>query len=325
MPSRRRAARADAPHAPPISRRAGRGLFRRSQFPKVAFRRAGARGSHSMITMRRPGAAASQNFAERFGFGNDGLRHYGIFAEQHRDQHSRGDGDHRADNPGQRSPKQQRDDDGETGEVDAVAHDAGREVGGLDLGVYGVKDEYAGYASPGIDGSNHDHQRHGDDRAGDGDEVEEAHEHAERVGVSNVQEKEDDHAAEAEDQHERSLAKKPLAHADFGAGESSVETLALIHGKEGKQPVVSGVALKHEVNGEDNAGDDVKEHGGPGFDGKEDIAGEVGGEVLQPGVERGYVDVFGERQILDARQHLRSANGQFIYKLAHVTNDRGKG
>ena len=80
----------------------------------------------------------------------------------------------------------------------------------FDVDVDGVEDEDAGHLGPGVEGGDAAGEEDGDDAACDGDDVEQAHEDAEKDDVADVQDGEDDGAADAEDEHEQALAESHL-------------------------------------------------------------------------------------------------------------------
>jgi hypothetical protein len=95
---------------------------------------------------------------------------------------------------------------------------------------------------------------------------------------------------EIRDEHERALAEQPAAHADVGLEQGLVQSFAAARREEREHPVVGVFALQQKVDGEDDAGDDFEEPAGPGADGGDEIGGEVGRVILQPGVECGDIE-----------------------------------
>ena len=87
----------------------------------------------------------------------------------------------------------------------------GVRIGVLDVDVDEVEDEDAGHLGPGIECGDAGDEDHGDDASGDGNDVEQAHEDAEKEEVADVEEAEDDGAGDAEDEHEQALAEEPFA------------------------------------------------------------------------------------------------------------------
>src|SRR5215472_11974806 len=84
--------------------------------------------------------------------------------------------------------------------------------------------------------------------------------------------------------------------------------------------MVGSFTFKHEIDGENNAGDDIEELSGPVAYGEKQISGEIRGKILQFGVEHAHVDTLHKRDMSNARQQLRSARRQFVEKLAQVTH-----
>ena len=81
----------------------------------------------------------------------------------------------------------------------------------------------------------------GDGRAQNRNDVEQAGEHAQRVGVADAQREIDDGAGDSEDEHEAGLAEQPLLHANGRALQRIVEALARAAAEEtretsGKRP-----------------------------------------------------------------------------------------
>ena len=177
-----------------------------------------------------------------------------VLVQEDGDEGGGGDGDQGADDAGQLGPGDEGDEDGKAHEVDAVAHDARGEDGVFDVDVDEVEEEDAEHFFPGIERGDEGGQCDGDDRAGDGNDIEQAHEDAEQDEVADVQEAEDEGAGEAEDEHERGLAEEPLADTQLGRAERGVEALAAFAGEEREHPVVCLVALEHEVDAEDEGG-----------------------------------------------------------------------
>ena len=167
--------------------------------------------------------------------------------------------------PASSVPAMQGDEHGEAHEVDAGAHDARDEEGVLEVDVDEVEEEDAGHLGPGVERGDEGGERDGDDSAGDGDDVQQAHEDAEQEEVADVQQAEDDGAADAEDEHEQALAEEPLAHADLGFLERDGEAQAVFDGEERHEPAVGVLAFEHEVDAEDEGGDEVEDAPAPSW------------------------------------------------------------
>ena len=86
-----------------------------------------------------------------------------------------------------------------------------------------------------------------------------------------MQDAEDDGATDAEGEHEGELADEPAAHAGFADDEGFGEAVARSVGHEGEEVVVDGVAFEHEVDAEDEGGDEVEEVAEPKGSGGEDV------------------------------------------------------
>jgi hypothetical protein len=110
-----------------------------------------------------------------------------VLVHEDGDEGGGGDGDEGADDAGELGAGDEGDEDGEAHEVDALAHDAGDEVGVLDVDVDEVEDEDAGHLGPGVERGDERDEQDGDDSAGDGDDVHEAHEDAEQEEVADVE------------------------------------------------------------------------------------------------------------------------------------------
>ncbi len=99
----------------------------------------------------------------------------------------------------------------------------------------------------------------GDDSAGDGDDVEQAHEEAEKQEVADVEQAEDDGAGDAEDEHQKALAEEPLADLALGLLEGEVEAVAVIDAEEGEEEAVGVLTFEHEVDAKEDCGEDVED------------------------------------------------------------------
>ena len=150
----------------------------------------------------------------------------GVLLEENGDEGGGGNRDESADDACEGGAEKQGYQDGEAHEVDAGAHDAWGENGVFDVDVDGVEDEDAGHLGPGVERGDPCGEDDGDDAAGDGDDVEEAHEKAEEEEVADVEEAEDDGARDSEDEHEEALAEEPFADFAFGFFEGVVEAVA---------------------------------------------------------------------------------------------------
>jgi hypothetical protein len=187
----------------------------------------------------------------------------GVFLEENGDEGGGGDGDEGSDDSGEGGSDEQGDEDGEAHEVDAGLHDAGGEEGVFDVDVDEIEDEDAKHLGPGVERGDGGDEEDGDDAAGDGDDVEQAHEDAEEDEVADVEDSEDDDAADAQAEHEEALAEEPFAHLELGLAEGGVETGAGGGFEEREEEGVGGVAFEHEVDAEEGGGEDVEEVGEP--------------------------------------------------------------
>jgi hypothetical protein len=246
----------------------------------------------------------------------------GVLLEEDGDEGGGGDGDEGADDAGESCSEEEGDEDGETHEVDAGAHDAGDEDGIFEVDVDEIEDEDAGQLGPGVECGDDGGDADGDDSAGDGDDVEEAHEEAEEDEVADVEESEDDGADDAEDEHEGSLADEPFADSVLGTAEGGVETRALRGGEEREEEAVGVLAFEHEVDAEEGGGEDVEDVREPEGERGEEIFGggvEGSGGALGDGVE---AELVGEGEFADSGGHIRDALGEVRGEVAEVAEDR---
>ena len=79
--------------------------------------------------------------------------------------------------------------------------------------------------------------------------------------------------ADSEDEHEGALADEPFADLALGSLEGAVEADALVGGEEGEEEAVGVFAFEHEVDAEEDGGEDVEEVREPEGHGGEEIAG----------------------------------------------------
>lgn len=194
-----------------------------------------------------------------------------VLVQEDGDEGSGWDGDQSADDAGQFRAGDEGDEDSEAHEVDALTHDARSEIGVLDIDVDEVEEEYGGHLGPGVEGCDQADEQDGDDSTGDGDAVHQTHEDAEEDEVADVQQAEDEGAGEAEDEHQKGLAEDPLADAQLGCFEGGVEATASFEGKEREQPAVGVLSLEHEVDAEDEGGEQVEEAPHPVWEGGEEV------------------------------------------------------
>ncbi len=248
-----------------------------------------------------------------------------VLVHEDGDECGGGDCDEGADDAGQLRTDEQGDEHGEAHEMDTAAHDAGDEEAVFDLQVDGVEDEDAGHAGPGFGGRDDGREGDGDDAAGDGNDVEEAHEDAQKEEVTDVQSGEDDGAAEAEDEHEGELAEEPAAHAQFGDDEGSGQTLAGFGLDEGEQVVVDELAFEHEVDAEDERGDEGEETADPERGGGQHVLGGGGDDVFAFGGEGVEAELVGQGQALEVVDEAGDTAGKFGGEVLNVMHDRRQG
>jgi hypothetical protein len=92
--------------------------------------------------------------------------------------------------------------------------------------------------------------------------------------------------------------------------------------KEAQHPRVSYFALEHEVDRENHAGENIGQLARAVLDPGKGVSGEIRGDILELLVDAAHVDMFGERQFLQAAQQLGSPGGQLGEELAHVAYHR---
>ena len=246
----------------------------------------------------------------------------GIFVEKNGDEGGGGDGDEGSDDAGKGGSQEQGDEDGEAHEVDAGTHDARGEDGVFDVDIDHVEEDDAGHLGPGVECGDERGERDGDGAAGDGDDVEEAHEKAEQNEVTDVEEAEDDGARDSEDEHEGALADKPFADLALGSFEGLVEAVALVRGEEGEEEAVGVFAFEHEIDAEEGGGEDVEEVREPERKRGEEIAG---GGVESADGALGYgvnAEPVGEGNSFELGDDAGNALRQLVGELAEVAQDR---
>jgi hypothetical protein len=248
----------------------------------------------------------------------------GILFEQDRDESCGGDGDEGSDDPGKGCSEEESNEDSESHEIDAVAHDAWGEDGTFDVGVDEIEDEDAEHLGPGVERGDECGEGDGDDCSHDGNDVEETHEETEEDEVADVQESEDDDAGDSEDHHEGELADEPLAYFALGAAKGLVEALALDGGEEREEEAVCVLAFEHEIDAEEGGGDDVDDVREPVGEGGKEIAGSgiEGSEgAMGEGVD---VELVGEGEFADFRDDFGDALGKVGGEVAEIAQDRRK-
>ncbi len=137
-----------------------------------------------------------------------------------------------------------------------------------------------------------------------------------------MEEAEDDDARDSEDEHEGALADEPFAHLAFGSLEGAVEAASLLCGEEGEEEAVGVFAFEHEVDAEEEGGEDVEEVGEPEGDVGEEIAG-GGIEGADGALGDGFnAEPVGEGNSFELGDDVGNALGQFVGELAEVVHDR---
>jgi hypothetical protein len=246
----------------------------------------------------------------------------GVLLEKNSDEGGGGDGDESADDTGEGGSEKKGDENGKAHEIDAGAHDARDEDGVFDVDVDEIEDEDAGHLGPGVERRDDGDERDGDDAAGDGNDVEQAHEEAKKKEVADVEEAEDDDARDTEDEHERALAEEPFAHLSLGSFEGLVETAALIGGEEGEEEAVGVFAFEHEVDAEEDGGEDVEEVREPERHRGEEIAGS-GIEGTDGALGNGVnAEPVGERNFSEFGGDVGNALRKLVGEAAEVAQDR---
>ena len=143
--------------------------------------------------------------------------------------------------------------------------------------------------------------------------------------VADVEDREDDGAADAEDEHEQALAEEPFAHLGVGALEGGVEADAGSFGEERKKEVIGLAAFEHEVDAEKDGGEDVEEVAEPVGERGEEVGGRGGEGSLRLAGGRGKIDLLGEGEALEFRDQKREVRGEVGDELPEIADDGGKG
>ena len=121
-----------------------------------------------------------------------------------------------------------------------------------------------------------------------------------------------------------SLAEEPLADPQLGRAEGGVEAEAAFEGKEREQPAVGVLPLEHEVDAEDEGGDEIEEVGHPVGEGGEEVRGGGGEGVFGALGEIIDAEPVGQRKALETGDDGRDAGGQVGSELVEVADDGGK-
>jgi hypothetical protein len=98
-----------------------------------------------------------------------------------------------------------------------------------------------------------------------------------------------------EGQHEETLAEEPLAHLELGFFEGDVEPAALADGEDGEEEVVGVFAFKHEVDAEEDGGEEIEDVGEPQGERGKDVGAEFAGEPLCLGGDLVYAELVRQR------------------------------
>jgi hypothetical protein len=247
-----------------------------------------------------------------------------VLFEQDCDQGGGGNCNQGAGDSSDGGADKERDEDREAHQVDARAHDAGDQEAVLDVDVDGVEDEDSGHLCPGVEGSYSSAEGNGEHCSGDRDDVKEAHHYAEQDEVADVEQAVDDDAAGSQGEHQDALAKEPFVHLEIGPAQSEVEAMALIHAEEREEEAVRVLAVQHEVDAEECAGEDVDEVGEPGGQRGEEIPGS-GGESALGALGEGFkADAIGHGDLLQTGDNDGDALGEVVRELAEVAENGGK-
>jgi hypothetical protein len=270
-----------------------------------------------------PVVSCQLSVEERIGSGDFALDE--VLVHEDGEEGGGGDGYEGTDDSGEFSPGEQSDQDGKAHEVDALAHDARGKDGVLDVDVDQVEDQHAGHFGPGVEGGNGRGDGDGDHTAGDRNDVHQAHQHAEQDEVADVQDAEGDGAAGAEDKHQRSLAEEPFAHADVGFGEGGAEAAAVFRREEREEPGVGVVAFEHEVDAEDEGGEQVEDAAHPERERREEIAGRGGERAFDLLGDGGDAELVGDGDALKLGFDGWDAGWEVGGEVVDVADDGRKG
>jgi hypothetical protein len=247
-----------------------------------------------------------------------------ILVHENGDEGGGGDGDEGSNDAGESGAGDEGDEDRKAHEIDAAAHDARGEETIFDLYIDGVEDEDAGHLGPGIESGDDAREDDGDDAADHGNDVEQAHENAEKEEIPDVQGGEDDGAADAEDEHEGALAEEPLAHAEIGDAEGLVKAFAGFDGNEGEEVVVRVIAFEHEVDAEEEGGEEIEDVAEPKRGGGEEVLRGGSDHALGPGGERVDSELVGHGEVLELGDDAGDAGGEVDGEVFEVVEDGGK-
>ena len=133
-----------------------------------------------------------------------------------------------------------------------------------------------------------------------------------------MEQAEDGDAGDAEDEHQSALTEEPLAHPALGGAEGLVEAAAAFEGEEAEEEAVGVLALEHEVDAEEDGGDDVNEMSQPRGQGYYEIVRGRGDGTLglrNDGVDADAVD---HGDLLELDYDGRDALGEFGGEITHV-------
>ena len=121
-----------------------------------------------------------------------------------------------------------------------------------------------------------------------------------------------------------SLAEEPLADTQLGRAERGVEAEAAFAGEEREQPAVGVLALEHEVDAEDEGGEEIEEAAHPVGEGGEEVRGGGGEGVFGALGDVIDAELVGERKALETGDDGRDAGGQVVCELVEVADDGGQ-
>jgi len=139
-----------------------------------------------------------------------------------------------------------------------------------------------------------------------------------------VEDAEDDGAGDAEDKHQESLTEEPLAHLLVCSLKGMVEAAALHEREEGEEEAIGVFAFEHEIDTEEDSGENVEDVREPeGQRGNEVAGGGCDGSLgaLGDGFD---AEAVGHGKPVDPGGEVGDADREFGGELAEVAQDGGK-
>ena len=123
----------------------------------------------------------------------------------------------------------------------------------------------------------------------------------------------------------RPWPEQPLAHLEFRTAEGGVEPVAAGGGDDGEEEGVGVLTLEHEVDAEEEGGEDVEDVGEPVGEGGEEVAGGGGNGSLEAGGDGVETELVSHGDVLDLADKLRESLGELGEGFAEVAQDGRQG